>query len=318
MTGLSASVAATRLALLRSDGTLRFDSERQCFVRGDCAKRGLTKILAQLVPVPFDRLDSDELAAAEARTRRPRHSRNDPTPNPAIAHYAGSTMARCGTCKTAHEWLTSAASASSIRQRLAAETHADKAHGIVVDYQLALYTGSRNREEFFQRAGVVDPCVGTLIEHFDARGWAILAAQVPLYASAMDVATAFDVVATDRATCSQLILIEVKATRGGGGDFERNNLQYERLRGRLARTTLRGIPLSYYSRHQLQLFCMLEMVRLEHGFTFDRAIVARLSAGTVREYALNAYYADRAAAIVRAIAQKTGRAPTRKRRHAER
>lgn len=312
MTSLSEALKA-RLAALRSDTSLRFDSERQCFVRGEEVKRGLTKILAQLVPVPFDRLDTDEMAAAEARTRNPRRSRNDPAPEPAIANYAGAVMARCGTCKRAHEWL--AGTGGVIGARLAAETNADRAHGVVVDYQLELYTRLRNRGAFFEQCRVVDPCVGTLIEHFDARGWAIVAAQVPLYASAMDVATAFDVVATDRATRSQLVLVEVKATRGGNGDFERNNTQYERLRGRLARTTLRGIPLSYYSRHQLQLFCMLEMVRLEHGFTFDHAAVLRLSAGTVREYALNNYYAERSASIVRAIAQKTGRAPTRKRRH---
>jgi hypothetical protein len=305
------------LLLLRSNVSVEFDAQRKCFVdiASGTMKRGLTKILAQLVPVPFDKLDSDELAAIEARTRRPRRSRNDPAPEPLIANYAGETMARCSTCKRAREWLAQASGGSGIAERLSAEPHADKAHGIIVDYQLQMYVRAGSRAAFFQSCAVVDPCVGTLIEHFDARGWAIVATQMPLYASAMDVATAFDVVATDRATRQQIILCEVKATRGGQtvDELTRNNLQYERLRGRLQRTTLRGVPLSYYSRHQLQLFCMLEMVRLQHGFTFDSAVILRLSPGVVRQYDLNDYYRDRSAQIVRAIALKTGRLSGRKR-----
>jgi hypothetical protein len=137
-------------------------------------------------------------------------------------------------------------------------------------------------------------------------GWAIVATQMPLYSAEMDVATAFDLVATDRATRTKMFLLEVKATLSTV-DLARNSFQYERLRGRLQRTTLRSMPLSFYSRNQVQLFCMLQMVRAQHGFAFDSAVITRVSPGTVRVYPLNEYYSERAKNIIRAIALKTGR-----------
>jgi len=301
-----------KLAQLRS-AAIEFDAGRKCFVqRGEVSrrKRGLTRVLAQLLPVPFDKLDAETEAAL---TRRARKSRTDPAPRVEVAHFAGATMRRCGSCDGAIRFLR--ASSLSVAERLRAETHVDKAHGIAVDYQLSLYVRKGRRALFDACGDFVDPCVGTLLEQCDALGWALVATQVPVYSAAMDIATAIDLLATDRATRTQLILIELKATRGRD-DVRRGNLQYERLRGRLQRTTLRGFPLSYYSRHQMQLFCMNEMVRAAHDFTFDRSLVVRVSPGVVRRYPLNEYYTERAKRIVRAIGLKTGavRAAQRKRR----
>jgi hypothetical protein len=300
MTSRIAPLLSERLAKMRASD-VQFDSSRKCFARVGMRKRGLTKILAQLLPVPFDKLDDETEALL---TRRARKSKHDPATSAIVEHFSGATMARCGTCPTAISWARR--QTSSIGERVRDERNDDKVHGIVVDYQLALYV-RKGRAGLFKACGAsaVDPCVGTLLEQVDALGWALVATQIPLYSSTMDVATACDVLATDRATRSKLFLIEIKATRGRD-NVTRGNMQYERLRGRLQRTTLRGMPLSFYSRHQLQLWCMDAMVREAHDFTFDGAVVLRVSPGIVRRYPLNNYYHERAARIMRAIGLKTG------------
>lgn len=305
----------TKLTALRSSA-ISFDCKKQQFVDSatGATKRGLTRILTQLVPVPNDTF---EMSTETPITKRARKSRNDPLAQPCIAMHSGETMKKCASsCATALQYtksiVTSNAVLSEMVQRLQEEKNGDKAHGVLVDCQLEIYVRRGRAGLFEQCPSSVDPCVGTLLEHFDKIGWAIVATQVPVYASSMDVATAVDLIATDRKTRKELYLVEIKATRGGGGEFERNNQQYERLRGRLQRTTLRGMPLSYYSRHQLQLFCMNHMVSAEFSFQFDEACVMRVSTGIVRTYKLNRYYEERATRIVRAIALKTGRVKARR------
>jgi hypothetical protein len=301
-----------KLARLRA-GRVSFDPARQCLVDSadGARKRGLTRVLAQLLPVPFDKLDDETEAAL---TRRARTSKYDPETRVEVRRFeSGATLRRCGSCDGALRFLR--ASKLSVGARLRAEPNGDKAHGVAVDYQLSLYV-RRGRAALFKVCGAfVDPCVGTVLEQCDALGWALVATQVPVYSSAMDIATAIDLLATDRATRTKLYLIELKASRGRDA-VARANLQYERLRGRLQRTTLRGFPLSYYSRHQMQLFCMDEMVRSAHDFRFDGALVMRVAPGVSRLYRLNEYYSERAKRIVRAIGLKTGkvRAVQRKRR----
>jgi len=301
--GALSSELREKLARLRG-APVAFDSVRQCFVdaRSNVRKRGLTRVLAQLLPVPFDKLDDETEAAL---TRRARTSKYDPATHVETRHFdRGATLQRCGSCAGALRFLR--ASALSVAPRLRAERNDDKAHGVAVDYQLSLYV-RRGRSALFDACGAfVDPCVGTVLEQCDAMGWALVATQVPVYSAAMDVATAIDLLATDRATRRQLFLIELKASRGRDA-VARANMQYERLRGRLQRTTLRGFPLSYYSRHQVQLFCMDEMVRSAHDFGFDDALVLRVAPGVARLYRLNPYYGERAKRIVRAIGLKTGK-----------
>lgn len=299
-----------KLVALRNSSGVEFDSDKQHFVDSHTRqpRRGLTKILAQLIPVPYD---TYEEVPADLSSKKPRKSRNDPLAEPVVSRYAGTTMQKCAACcDAAVQWLRQGNTGfEQIGERLRAEKHADKAHGIAVDYQLEVYV-QHGREGLFARCGAVDPCVGTLLEHFDARGWAIVATQVPVYSAELDLATAIDILATDRATRTKLYLVEVKATRRG--DVERSNAQYERLRGRLRRTTLQGMPLSYYSRHNVQVFCMKHIVYTHSHVAFDDECIARVSPGTVRTYALHAYFQSQAAKIVRAIALKTGRIKARR------
>lgn len=309
MSGALNGELRTKLAQLRA-APITFDTARQCFTNaGGARKRGLTRVLAQLLPVPFDKLDDETEAAL---TRRARKSKYDPATHVETRRFeTGATLRRCGSCDATLRFLR--ASKLSVAARLRAESNGDKAHGVAVDYQLSLYV-RRGRRALFEACGAfVDPCVGTVLEQCDAMGWALVATQVPVYSAAMDIATAIDLLATDRATRTKLFLIELKASRGRDA-VARANMQYERLRGRLQRTTLRGFPLSYYSRHQMQLFCMDEMVRSAHNFGFDDALVMRVAPGVARLYRLNPYYCERAKRIVRAIGLKTGKVRTAQRK----
>lgn len=300
----------SKLAALQTKSLVEFDSVRKCFVHRVTGKPrpGLTKILAHLVPVPRDTLDDNDEAFDMPVSKKPRKSRNDPDASSVVSNYAGPIMAQCGGCNTAIAW---AKAQPALVDKLKEVKNNDKVHGMVVDYQMTIYA-RRGRAGLFQTCAIVDPCVGTLLEYFDSVGQAVVGTQLPIYSEKLGVATAIDVLATDKETKSKLYLVEIKATRTE--EVERNNRQYERLRGRLQRTTLRGLPLSYCMRHKLQLFSMRHIVQEAHGFAFDDAFILRVSPGVVRKYTLNEYHEQRAPQIVRAIALKTGKLSGRKRK----
>lgn len=286
-------------ALARTD--VRFDELRQRFYdrRTKRALPGLTQRLAALVPVPFDKLPA---RAEERHNASCRHATPQAHCSCGIEksthRYAGRTMARCTTCRHAIAWAR--AQPGAFGDAMRAERNDDKVHGCAVDRQLTIYVRDGRAALFEQCTNAVDPCVGTLLEHFDARRTAAVASQVPLYSGSLHAATAADLLLTDRATRKKLILVEIKASRGRDNAL-RADAQYERVRGTLRRTDLRGCPLSYYARHQLQLYCMHRIAREAHGVRFDDAVIVRVAPGIVREYAHNRLYERRATAVARAL-----------------
>jgi len=290
MTKLTKELRA-KLRKLRGGGA-RFDKSAACFTSerasdGSWRKlHGLTKTLASLVPVP--RVFAG--AGASRRTLNGPAARYAPADAASeCANFSGRTMARCGTCRAAVR------AAREQRPELAREGAA-KVHGIVVDEQLTAYIGGGRRALFAH--GVVDPCVGTLLEFFDRRGWALVASQVPLMSASMNVATACDLLATDRATRRALHLIEIK-TAFAQDDTLHN---YEERRGYLTRSDLRGMPLSFYARHQTQLCCMRHAALESSGVEFDSALLVRVSPGVVRAYELHDWWRRRSARIANAVA----------------
>lgn len=289
------SILRQRLARLQHESGVRFDEVRQCLVDiNDKRKRGLTHILSQLIPVAGDvRGVGDD----KPRRSRARKSKNDPDIVPVIHRFAGSTMRRCGTCASA---LAHARQYPGLGHRLVGESD-DKAHGMLVDLQLTVYATQGGRNAMFAHCGVVDPCVGTLLEQIDSLGWSIVASQLPLYSSAMDVATIADIVCTDRPTRTNLFQIEVKSS------LRCDDVNYERIRGRNKGTALHGIPQSYVSRHMGQLLCTDHMVKQQFDFSFDRSCVMRVSPGVVRTYELNEWYVKKLPKFITAIGLKTGK-----------
>jgi len=280
-----------KLDKLRSIG-VKFDSSAQCFVVGRHKKRGLTKFLRQLVPVPRSaRLSACVGSSAESTGVE--------------ASFCGSAvLQRCGYCKSAVK-AARAATETALAQRLAKERNVDKAHGLVIDYQIELLV-RYGRRRLFELVSVVDPCVGTLIEQLDALQWSVVATQVPIYQPSTDVATAIDLLATDKRTRRQLHLIEIKASSAARQSAD-NRSNYERVRGRLSRSILSGLPQSYYAQHQLQLLVMEQTVVEQCDFRFDSACVLRLSPGMAVRYPLAEQFRQRANHIQTALAIKTGR-----------
>ncbi len=287
----------TRIAQLRRS-RVRFDATNNRFFDSKTGRvhPGLTDRLAAVVPVPFDRLAAGAERDAVAQVPKSVH------------RYSGATMARCAqSCANSLGWAR--AQRTPFGEAARAEKNADKLHGSVVDEQLSLYV-QHGRTALFTRFAPqsVDPCVGTLLEHFGAQRLACVATQVPLADRRANVATAIDLLLTDRETRTKLILVELKATRARDAAL-RADTQYERIRGVLRDSNaLQGVPLSYYSRHQLQLYAMHRMAETRRGVHFDDAQVVRVAPGLVRVYPLNQFYQTHAPHIIEVLRRPKKRA----------
>lgn len=273
------------------NSAVRFDGERQCFVDAPSGKkkRGLTKMLSRMVPVP-----QQSGGACE------------PIKGKRMARFTGKVMTRCGTCKGAMACvrkLPNALSARVLRDR-----DSDRVHGSVVDYQLGIYAG-QGRAALFAQCAVVDPCVGALIEHLDAEQLVAFASQIPVHSAQLGCATAIDLLVTDRATRTRVVLLEVKATRAMTAESVR---EYEATHGVMTRGAMKGLALSYYARHQSQLLCMDQMLRRQFGISADEACVMRLAPGVVYTYPLAADIAARGDALFSAIERNMRRRALRR------
>src|ERR1700691_365317 len=97
MQHLSAAVRE-KLAQLQSHSGVRFDAVRKCFVdENDKRKRGLTLLLAELIPIASD----TDTRSSGARRSRARQGKNDPVFTPDVSRFSGATMRKCGTCAEA-------------------------------------------------------------------------------------------------------------------------------------------------------------------------------------------------------------------------
>lgn len=274
---------------------VRFDGARRCFVDETTGRkrRGLTKTLARIVPVP--------LALGDVSVA------SDP-PQKRTGRFVGATVSACLTCKAA--MVDAVRRQSNAGQVVAAQRNSDRAHGAVVDEQLAIYA-AHGREGLFAKCAAVDPCVGALIEQLDADGLVVFASQTPIFCERLACATAIDLLATDRAKRESLILIEVKATRAMTTESVR---EYEAARSMMTRGVLKGLPLSYYTRHQTQLLCMQQMLELQCGIRVDKARVMRVAPGIVHTYPLAPDIAKRGAELVSAMERNARRRLLRKKR----
>ena len=243
-------------------------------------KRGLTKMLARMLPVP------------SSASRVP----NEADKGKRVSRFAGDVLKQCGTCKSALAVALREAG-DGLGERLRRERNYDRRHGTVVDHQVAIYAGL-GREELFRQCQAVDPCVGTLIEYLDQEGLIGFASQTPIYCSEIDCATAVDLFATDRATRSRLVLFELKSTCAMTGDAVR---EYEATHGVMTRGALQGLPLSYLTRHRAQLLSMREMIRRQLGLRVDDAQLLRLAPGVVHTYNSSSVIDARADALFAAM-----------------
>lgn len=261
-------------------------------------KNGITRVLRKVFPVP--RANSDDEDAVQP-TKKARRSSNDPVPKLDIWHRTKPLTASMPTCKDATlsyrvKWLEPSFGAAGYGPNF------NKKHGIVVDEQLKLFV-ARGRKAL-EATHCVDPCVATLLDHLRERNYSLVASQMPVYSADLDMATAFDIVFTDRATRDELHLGEVKATLRLAAD----DASYLRVRGRLTSSKARGTPLSDYAQHQLQLWMTDRMVKsMLDGSGPKSSRVLRVSANCVRTYELHPYFESRADKLL-PVLKKRGKA----------
>ncbi len=303
--GDSTSAKRVQSALIKlAESPIAFSPADECYtLKGVGRKRGLTKILNAIIPVPHG-----DLEPSEEPPKKARKSRNDPKTSPLIWRSTDRTnrylqkavpLCRDAVLGCSIEQFADDVGRSGIGQDY------NKRHGSLVDEQIKLRV-SHGRTALEDKShgamqGGLDPCVGTLLDFFAARGQSIIAAQVPLYSKEMDVATSFDVMTSDGT------VYEIKSTTVNTPEaIVRGDNSYETPRARLTHTALRGAPCSQYTRGQLQLFITCAMITEMTGWTPPSAAVLRVSPGVVREYRLNSWFKDRADKFRRAIAQKTG------------
>jgi hypothetical protein len=260
-------------------------------------KRGLTRVLHEVFPVPFS-YDNNYNGEQQRRpTKRARRSPNDPVPTRTVWHRPKCRTASADTCKQA----TLACQLDDVEPDFGAAgfgPHFNRRHGMTVDQQLKDLV-------FHGYAGVcgLDPCVATLRDYLHSIGLCIVASQVPIYSPALDIATAFDLGCTDRATRTQFHLCEVKATTGSAADDE----HYTRVRGRLKSSVARGTPLSFYVEHQLQLGVQECMIRETLSRPPDSSRVLRVSPNCVVDYKLSPWFSERAEKLLPALQRRSAR-----------
>lgn len=175
----------------------------------------------------------------------------------------------------------------------------DREHGIRVDDELYYY--ARYGEGAWQRkrAATADCCTVGLLRYLRQRGWQPIASQQAIYSKKMRLATAIDLLCTDVETRSKLYLIEVKSTLDDPIAAS-CRAAYEQATGTMS-PLMGSLPLCYYTRHQVQLWTMVHILRHEYGVEPDQALVLRVGrcGSSMLEYPLNPWFEQRAQTMVR-------------------
>jgi len=262
-------------------------------------KRGLTKVLREIIPVPL----GGQRPAKRARAL------NDTDPEP-VRKVWRRTVCRtscAASCKqaTLHRHVDGVEPTFGLA---GFGPHFSVRHGKLVDQQLKFLV--RNGYGATLTADMLmDPCTATLRDYFHAHGLALIASQVPLYSADLEIATALDVLCTDSATRTEMHLFEIKSTTSDSSDDE----MYTRVRGRLKSSVARGTPISFYVEHQLQLGVMDSMIRdtLE-GRGPTSARVLRVSPNCVTEYPLTPWFNSTSKKLLSVIRRRAQRSVKRR------
>jgi hypothetical protein len=295
----------TNLKRLR-DVPISYSNDKHAFVLrcadgSDNTKRGLTRVLREIFPVPLTREDDedDHVQSTAQVTKKPRKSRNDPPPSRTVWNRCMCRTKSAESCRVAT--LNNCVAGVDSKFGIAGiGPNYNKRHGMLVDQQLRQMV-EIGYAAMKQANVIIDPCVATLRDYLNAQKLSLVASQVPLYSTELDVATAFDIMCTDIGTRKQLHLLEVKATAVGRSD---NDRCYVRVRGRLQSSAARGTPLSFYVEHQLQLGVMDHMIRETLGCPPDSSSVIRVSQDCVCTYKLTPWFHEKSKKLLPTIKRR--------------
>lgn len=195
----------------------------------------------------------------------------------------------------------SASSSSSSVARLPSRCDTsinDREHGIRVDNDLENFVLHAN--SFSRRLPAPDVCSVNVVAHLrNTLQLEPIAAQVPIFSPSLGFATCVDIFCVDASSRSKLYLIEIKSTRSRASASALNDCYMQAPTN--AAGNLRGLPLSRYTNHQLQLWSMREALFLDCDTRVDGAFVLRTSPQGVDEYKMSAWFDGRARALRRRI-----------------
>jgi len=272
-------------------------------------KRGLTKVLREVFPVPMaDRDESDVCVRRPAK--RARHSASDPPPRRTLWRRVKCRTPSAQTCRDA----TLRANVDGLLPTFGCEGFGPNfavRHGKLVDQQLK-YIVKHGYSTAHAAEMLLDPCVATLRDYFTENGLSMIASQVPLYSTELDIATALDVLCTDSSTKTQLHLCEVKAATTDCAE----DASYVRVRGRLKSSVARGTPLSYYVEHQLQLGVMDHMIHETLHARPTSSRVLRVSPNCVSVYELTPWFDATSKKLLSVIKRRAQRGAKRRAKRA--
>ena len=261
--------------------------------------RGLTRVLERAFPVAehdtCPRCDPEARASARKQSERKR----------TLLGYVASDLQPMGKKKRKHFVAVSSGGSSgntnnTNNTNMCRRTISNMAHGSGVDLDVEKYV----------RAGKFTPsadiCSVSLMVYLKTTlGWQPIATQVPIYSPSLGIATAIDLLCTDVETHTKLFLVEVKATRARG--TAASVAACYTTSANTAVGNLRGLPMSRYSSHQLQLWAMAYTLRAECAVTLDGAAVLRTSPARVYHYPLSPWFDGRERALVKRLAAVAAR-----------
>lgn len=240
-------------------------------------ERGLTRAVARIVP-----LAADHTCFSCRRTSAPSFRRRDvrPTKRKRVANATrdrrrmeSATFVRLGT--DGAERLPQA--------DFVCVGGDDKAHGTYVDEQVGTHVRAPST-----RPCTRDPCVLNVLLFLQRKDWIAVAAQVPLEAASFT--TAIDLLVTDRATRTECIVVEIKASRHKASSA---HACYENIEAGASETC--PWPHSRYVRDQLQLIGMLLALRKQD--VTCTGLVLRTTPDSIVEYPVQEQMVDTAATL---------------------
>lgn len=243
-----------------------FDAAQQVFLVDGRRCRGLTSIVRTLIDVPRH-VDATVGCIGCAQLARLKSALKVPRKGPIIQSRK---RQRAGTGD-----LVSVGYTVNVMKPVCKGGADARRHGTWVDRDIEHYIADPTS---IRRA---DPCSVALLSALRDRGLIPVATQVPIYSARLKLATAIDLLCVDAATRRKLYLLEVKASRMGGGATPITaDACYRHTYGEASV----GLDKSTYTQHQLQLWAMASTLREEYGLKLAGVAVIRTTPAHVFYY----------------------------------
>lgn len=238
---------------------------RGLFWRKGSVKRGVTRVIKSLLPLDAANADATTYNPYKGHPERCEVYESQGAP---AEPGSGCRAALARTVVVLTETHTAPKLLDDLRRGSTRPEEFAKAHGQLVDYQFECFV-NMEWHEFCRACPTIDPCVATGLEIIKRRDWVLVGSQVCIYNAGTDLATAIDLIATDRKRAvtgaskkgrktekvARLHLIEIKAR----SRCDKIDAYYNGL-GRVKTGAFAGERLAYYTIDQTQLLFMQETV----------------------------------------------------------